>query len=648
MPLTEQKILDAEADLEDIGSIVNGDENTDVPTRYGGLVPTIRKVLKGILAAPPAGWLAMFATAPELKGATGDPGGNVMAIGLKNVAEGLNVPAATGIVQSSGYSLAGRGHAIYVHDATLDGAFMAAHPRATFTALDGRRFRLSHDQDINVKMFGATGDGATDDSAAIIAAVAYLKAVAEDRGSPYYEASPRLRVPFGHYYMGATTLELNHTMVIEGEGVGGAGAVYPSLLRWAAGATGIRTHRHDTTGATDVIATARRGGDDCIIRGLHIQGGYAGVEGEFHGIQMRSRATIEDCIVTDWQGDGIHATASTGTGAPLEGNVNLAVINRVSCTRNRRGLFWDGADVNACTIIALDCSGNRTWGIDDSSFLGNTYIGCHLSGNGWDGALGSIPTAATFNGRRYAPKLGADALWSTTQPSGDETDNAAWLYLQPGGVYNGVVPWVNGTVFRAGGAFKTDNANAANIFLGCYTEGDQNIAQCDGTTQVIGGLQGANVYGAAYQSAASSAQRFRGVRVHDKNSNGIQIYRATPSAPYGILDFDAPDGKNYGFQGWGKSIFFTLLNSLVNSNWWIEFLLDGTTNPVGQRKVNFPNGFGLSDKKVLSAAAAPASGTYVQGDMVFNSAPAAGGPMGWMCVAGGSPGTWKAMGNLAA
>ena len=34
--------------------------------------------------------------------------------------------------------------------------------------------------------------------------------------------------------------------------------------------------------------------------------------------------------------------------------------------------------------------------------------------------------------------------------------------------------------------------------------------------------------------------------------------------------------------------------------------------------------------------------------MMFNPAPTAGGPMGWMCVTGGSPGTWKAMASLEA
>ena len=44
----------------------------------------------------------------------------------------------------------------------------------------------------------------------------------------------------------------------------------------------------------------------------------------------------------------------------------------------------------------------------------------------------------------------------------------------------------------------------------------------------------------------------------------------------------------------------------------------------------------------------PSSGTWNQGDICFNSAPMAGGTIGWTCVGGGTPGTWKLFGVIAA
>lgn len=45
--------------------------------------------------------------------------------------------------------------------------------------------------------------------------------------------------------------------------------------------------------------------------------------------------------------------------------------------------------------------------------------------------------------------------------------------------------------------------------------------------------------------------------------------------------------------------------------------------------------------------AAPTTGTWNVGDVVWSSAPTSGNPPGWVCTAYGTPGTWKAMANLA-
>jgi len=45
---------------------------------------------------------------------------------------------------------------------------------------------------------------------------------------------------------------------------------------------------------------------------------------------------------------------------------------------------------------------------------------------------------------------------------------------------------------------------------------------------------------------------------------------------------------------------------------------------------------------------APSSGTYGLGDRVWNTAPAAGGWIGWVCITAGTPGTWKRFGAIEA
>jgi hypothetical protein len=498
-----------------------------------------------------------------------------------------------------------------------------------------RRF----DGPVNVCWFGAKGDGTTDDGPAFAAAIAYLRATGIN-GDLYHRGSPRLLVPAGHYFLGTTTLDFNHTLIVEGEGSGLAGG-RASKLRWAAGATGIRVQRHNTTGAEATIASGQNGGDGSIIRGLSLVGGHSGTEGEFHGIHLRARAVVEDCFITDFQGDGIHSNVATG-GSP-EGNANNSVINRVSTWRCRRGLFFDGADSNACLVSMLDASGNRTWGVDDSSFLGNTYIACHTAGNGWDAGLGSIPTACTHSGKRYYVKTGQAAWCSANAPTGTTADNQGWGYAGPGGAYNGVVAWASGTTFREGGAYKTDNSNARNVFIGCYSEGDQNPSQLTSPTIEVGGLHGAGLKGSGVYFGNSfgrlTATKIGSVDDATGNMTGIES---------GMLEFAHPANGQYSLEWMGNELAYTALRSAVPSNWAFRLTGETTALNVGKRRLDFPNGFGLNDKKVLSGSAAPTAGSFVQGDMMFNSAPTAGGPMGWMCVAAGTPGTWKAMGSLAA
>jgi hypothetical protein len=56
----------------------------------------------------------------------------------------------------------------------------------------------------------------------------------------------------------------------------------------------------------------------------------------------------------------------------------------------------------------------------------------------------------------------------------------------------------------------------------------------------------------------------------------------------------------------------------------------------------------VKEETQFFGTAAPTTGTWKQGDVVWNTAPAAGGTPGWMCVTAGAPGTWKAMASVAA
>lgn len=71
--------------------------------------------------------------------------------------------------------------------------------------------------------------------------------------------------------------------------------------------------------------------------------------------------------------------------------------------------------------------------------------------------------------------------------------------------------------------------------------------------------------------------------------------------------------------------------------------------PLIREGASIPVPFMLQFQNIVAyASAAPVSGTWAVGDIVYNTAPAAAGTIGWVCTTAGAPGTWKTFGAIAA
>jgi hypothetical protein len=83
------------------------------------------------------------------------------------------VPSSIVFVRTDGYALGGIGAANYAYDAAVNGAYVTANPRSSFLAADGRGFKLIPSR-VNAFMFGAVGDLATVDTAALQAFATFV------------------------------------------------------------------------------------------------------------------------------------------------------------------------------------------------------------------------------------------------------------------------------------------------------------------------------------------------------------------------------------------------------------------------------------------------------------------------------------------
>jgi pectate lyase-like protein len=111
----------------------------------------------------------------------------------------------------------------------------------------------------------------------------------------------------------------------------------------------------------------------------------------------------------------------------------------------------------------------------------------------------------------------------------------------------------------------------------------------------------------------------------------------------------------YADEGWGiisqtfvpsSSGNFTIGLAVIGAD---EIYFDELTLGIGD--VGTPNlaRFGsldLGGKTMVYAAAAPTTGTWKQGDLVLSTGASATTPPGWMCVSAGSPGTWQALPSI--
>lgn len=236
----------------------------------------------------------------------------------------------------------------------------------------------------NVKQFGAIGDGSTDDTAAINAALASLQ-------RPSYERGGILYFPAGHYRCTSTLAITSwnapqqegsglHNIIVRGDGPG------CTILDFnnAVGAHGITFNRGAHFGVEDIeivnapgtgILIADPGGSNCALfslRNLRIQFCHQ------HGIQIKNAymGTLED----------IWSTGNLGNGFEFDGYHTSIDARRCYATHHATGIGWV---INGMTYSNFSSCGsdNNRIGYALSNVAGIHFSGCGAEANSTDAWL---------------------------------------------------------------------------------------------------------------------------------------------------------------------------------------------------------------------------------------------------------------------
>ena len=335
-------------------------------------------------------------TDPDFRGCAGveclpRDGARLMATaylgtGLERVADvrlATDIPAqhlgaTVNAIRTSGYSAHGRGPGLYVNDAQANAGLAAAHPRICKQSADGRYWRLSVEDGLDVLQLGAAADNTADDGPIAVAALAYLEHVANTQAAiGYGRGAPRLVYPAGNYYLGTSTLDIRYSAIIEGDNGGGPSGG-GSTLRWADNTTGIRTQSYNTEGASADAGVNHLGSAGTIIRNLYLRGGYAGTESESHGVQLRCPARLEHLIIDNFGGDGVFGKAGVGSN-PYRGQTNGSAFFNVAVIQCRNGFFFDLSDSNNVNFYSCTLNSNRRYGAWHNTGLNVNWVGCDFS-----------------------------------------------------------------------------------------------------------------------------------------------------------------------------------------------------------------------------------------------------------------------------
>jgi len=499
-------------------------------------------------------------------------------------------------------------------------------------------YNLEASLECNVKDYGAKGDGISDDTQAIKSAI---------------NACDILHFPSGTYMVSSTiVIPSNKTLI------GAKGSILKAV--------------NDNAISDAIIKNQNwlKGNDAWItIDGLEIDGNNGKqdkhIGNDYKGIWFKnvSNFKIQQCIVHNCYGQ-------TGSGVFVQ-NASNGDISHNSVYDNG----GDGIQVyygSSFIIIANNLVvNNKQIGIESEGRNGINYIdyrntNMNIIGNicksnidhniliGWtdnSNIANNVCTGSLHNGIEL---LGSKSISVTSNVVHSNGDNNNWADIN-----------VTAESFNENGRNKyitlTGNQLGNSLYNSIKVDTSYNIVITNNNSlsQSNGIIIGSSSAGIMIESNYI-ASKYAGIKIEssiDKitiignqietnisNGNGIFFALANIIIDHIEISNNSFVNNYYGIYSFNNA---ELKNGQITNNKFINSKakdLAGTSEGYVTLSSLFVDG-NIFEKGIQywHIGKQPITGTWRQGDKMYNLYPAAGEPLGWVCVSGGTPGEWKSM-----